>query len=257
MTDEQKAAFDQLEKSGYLNQLREFAMSKCAPFWWSTQEAPDKPATILHNGTICYVKTGQRDIGITADHVYQKYLDDCADFPNVEAQFGGSTIYPEKRLIDRNQTLDLATFDVPEVFVVAGNKSLHTPAGWPPPQLKQKELVLYGGNPGALKEPNGGEVVWPFQSFTWLATDTTDANIVLHIDFANLFWPGHRDEKINEKPFGISGGPVFRVIEQLENPEKRVYLELAGIIYEYHEGMEVVMARHIRHVLADGNLIPL
>ena len=101
-------------------------------------------------------------------------------------------------MIDPNQNLDLATFDVPEVFVVAGQKSLHTPAGWPPPPLRQKELVLYGGNPGALKEPKGGEVVWPFQSFTWLATDATDTNIVLHIDFANLFWPGHPDEKINE-----------------------------------------------------------
>jgi hypothetical protein len=254
MNEEQKAAFQKLEDSGYLPRLREFAMSKCAPFFWSSQEA-GQPPKILHNGTICYVRTGQRDIAITANHVYQKYLDDLERFPSVEAQFGGSTIYPERRLIDRDARLDLATFDVPEVFVTAGAKAYHTPASWPPPPLKQGELVLYGGCPGALREPDGRDIVWPFQSFTWLATEVTDVSIALHVDFQNLFWPGHENERINENPGGISGGPVFRVIEDLQGADKRVYLELAGIAYEYYDPWETVLARHIRHVSADGSLV--
>ena len=69
MNNAQKAAFRQLEESGYIPQLRAFAMARCVPFFWGTQE-PGKPARILHNGTICYVNTGQRHIGITASHVY-------------------------------------------------------------------------------------------------------------------------------------------------------------------------------------------
>jgi hypothetical protein len=95
------------------------------------------------------------------------------------------------------------------------------------------------------------------QSFIWRPTDITDTNIVLHVDFPNLFWPEHEEEKINERLGGISGGPVFRITEHLDQPEKRVYYELVGIVYEIHESWEVVRARHIRHVLADGTLVPL
>jgi hypothetical protein len=199
----------------------------------------------LHNGTICYVDTGQRKIGITNNHVYQQYIDDVANFPDVEAQFDGNTIKPQTRLIDRNKDLDLATFDVPAIFVSSSTRTLvhHKPAGWPPPQVRSGDLVLYGGYPGEL--------------IIWRPSDITDTNIVLHVDFPNLFWPGHEEEAINEKLGGISGGPVFRVVEQLDGPEKRVYYELVGVVYEIHESWEVVRARHIRHVLADGTLVPL
>jgi hypothetical protein len=50
---------------------------------------------------------------------------------------------------------------------------------------------------------------------------------------------------------------VVHLIEQLDRLEKRVYYELVGIVYEIHESWEVVRARHIRHVLADGTLVPL
>jgi hypothetical protein len=43
MNEEQRAAFQKLEDSGYLPRLRDFAMSKCAPFFWSSQEAGQPP----------------------------------------------------------------------------------------------------------------------------------------------------------------------------------------------------------------------
>lgn len=67
----------QLEESGYINRLREFGMARYAPFFWSSQE-PDQPPKLLHNGTITYVGTGQRDLGMTNAHVYDQYLKDRA-----------------------------------------------------------------------------------------------------------------------------------------------------------------------------------
>jgi hypothetical protein len=59
---------------------------------------------------------------------------------------------------------------------------------------------------------------------------------------------------------GISGGPVFRVVETIA-PETRkvgkVFFELVGICYEYSALVDSVFARHIDHVLADGTLRPL
>ena len=121
--------------------------------------------------------------------------------------------------------------------------------------MKSGDLVLYGGYPGELKETSPGQLQFPFQSFIWRPTGITDTNIVLHVDFPNLFWPGHEEERINEELGGISGGPVFRVVERLDQTEKRVYFEIVGIVYEIHESWDVVRARHIRHVQADGTLI--
>jgi hypothetical protein len=90
-----------------------------------------------------------------------------ANFPNVEAQFNGNTIKPETRLIDRKKDLDLATLDVPAIFVSSSTRKLvhHKPAGWPPAPLASGNLVLYGGYPGELKEISPGQADFPFQSF--------------------------------------------------------------------------------------------
>jgi hypothetical protein len=205
--EKQKEGFRELEKSGYLKQVREFAMTRCVPFFWSTQEA-GHPPRLLNNGTICYVDTGQRQIGITNNHAYQQYIDDLANFPDVEAQFNGNTIKPETRLIDRNKDLDLATFDVPATFVSSSTRKLlhHKPPGWPPVPVISGDLVLYGGYPGELKEISPGQADFAFQSFIWRPTDITGRNIVLHVDFPNLFWPGHEEEKINEKTKSTRAG---------------------------------------------------
>lgn len=79
MSEEAKVAFQKFEASGFLPRMRELVMRRCAPFFWSTQQDALKPPRLLHNGTICYVDTGRRHIGITADHVYRQYLKDLDD----------------------------------------------------------------------------------------------------------------------------------------------------------------------------------
>lgn len=261
MNEEQKEGFRKLEAAGYLNSIREFAMARSAPFFWSSQEKGHEPK-LLHNGTITYVATGQQELGVTNAHVYNQYVKDLAEQPGVEAQFGGNTIYPEKKLLAKDDKLDVAMLHVSKVFLDSSkNHKVHNrPASWPPKPLAPGEWVIYGGYPGALKEPKTGEIVWPFQSFTWRATDVTDSNIILHVDFPNLFWPGYEEKKMNDNLGGISGGPVFRIHEVLDPETKKVLkvgFELVGIIHEYSEMMDTVRARHIRHVLADGSLKPL
>ena len=257
LSDAQKAAADDLEKSGYLPGLRNHAMARCVPFFWSSRG--ERQANYEHNGTVVYVNTGERHIGITADHVYAEYLKDLEALPDVVAQFNGNTFSPEKYLIDRSDNLDLATFDVPPIFVSSHSRACHfqNSVPWPPPTLKPGELVLYGGYPGELKQFGDMTLSFGFQTFTWLVTDVTPQNLVMHVDFPNLHWPGHEEEKINEKVGGISGGPVFRRREWLTDEPKRVKFDLVGIVYDYHQGMQVMRARPIHCVNADGTLNPL
>jgi len=233
--------------------LSKIAEKTCAPFWWSIQKNPKEPATILHNGTICFVDTGSAELGVTANHVYEQWLKDLAEFGDdtLECQFGGSTIYPEKHAIAQSIKRDLATFVVPEVFVTASmltNRTHHHALTWPPDRLKPRERVLLGGYPGILRKEKGETADLPFQWSLGVVDDAGDANIVV-LPFDDLHWLSN-NEAINTDLRGCSGGPVYRLVEV-----PFIRLELAGFIHEFVDDGKAVLARHADFVLADGKFV--
>lgn len=257
-SDEQKKQLKYLHDIHYTKWLSGIAMNTSAPFWWSGSNG-DNPAKVLGNGTICYLNTGTRYIGVTCDHVYQGYLDARDTHPDVEAQFGNNTIYPEKHLIDRSPLgkLDLATFHVPLTFVNASLRSYHHNAlKWPPQPLTTKDVVLYGGYPQVLRNPKTMEVEFPFQHFFTRVNSVDDKVIVLEPDIPNLYWPGHEGETINSSLGGQSGGPIYRVIDA--TPDKTIVadrLELVGFIdRDWPVDVLYVLARPAHWVNPDGTL---
>jgi hypothetical protein len=229
------------------------AQAMCAPFWWSA--GPQGHAEILGNGTICFVNTGGAHIGVTADHVFAEYLSARNTHADVECQFGENTFVPENYLIDRSPDteLDLATFRVPEVFVTAsGNHYHHNALAWPPPTPRDAEVVLYGGYPQVLRSPDGGQVHFGFEYFISRISSTDTTRVVLAPDLANLYWPGHDGEAINVHWGGISGGPVYRVIDASPEGEPVDRLELVGFVYQRWQ--EVMLARPARLVSVDGTI---
>ena len=249
MEQRQRDGIDLLERIGYLPQLRQLAMSMCAPFWWHG-EREDKEYGIIHNGTICCLNTGSKVIWVTADHVYNQYLSDKDSYQSFGCQFGSSTVQPEKYLIDRNRGLDLATFEVPGVLMAPSGISVHYPLKWPPERIKDREVVLFGGFPGALREEQETKAEHPFQSFVSAVNSVSTENIGLHLDLPNLHWPFHEGDTFNADLGGASGGPVFRIIEA--PPIDR--LELVGFIYEYSTAFELMFARHAHHIDSDGSI---
>jgi hypothetical protein len=251
---------------GLLQQLSNTAEAMCAPFWWSIQQDSAKPAEILHNGTICYLHSGVSELGVTANHVLGEYLRDLEQFgtPVIECQFGGSTIEPEKRVIAQNKALDIATLSVPEVFVTASahnRKHQHTPVSWPPRRAIPGELVLYGGHPGILREGKVRTADLPFQWIGGSVGDVSPQVIVLEPGFETLTWLNPEPGATFNRDFrGMSGGPVFRVVEDVV-----VRLELVGFIYLFmyeadDQGRPVgdghtLLARHAEAVRADGTLV--
>ena len=223
----------------------------CAPFWWSL-EPEDTTARILHNGTICYVHTGSREIGITANHVYQTYLSDLERYgtETIECQFASSTINPDRHAIAQSDRLDIATFQIPAVFVHASpgtdRKTQHHAIQWPPRRVEKSEVVIYGGYPGVLREEKGSIAELPFQWIAGRVNDVSDQNIVVEPAFETSRW---LNDRRNHDPGGWSGGPVFRYAH--ESAIER--LELVGVIYEFPLS-EAVLARHADTVLADGTL---
>ena len=233
-----------------MSAVRGLAECMCAPFWWSVATPEDTAARILHNGTICYIDTGSLRIGITANHVYEKYLTDKEehDAEAIECQFGSSTIYPENRVIEASEEWDIATFDLPDVFVgasIRNPKSYNHAVRWPPRRAKKSDAVIFGGFPGVLREEKGSTADLPFQWVGGRVSEVTDDAITLEPDFEKMQWQG---SETNDNPCGWSGGPVFRSVE--DEPIAR--LELIGIIYLLFG--QSVLARHADAVKADGKL---
>ena len=241
----------------FLALLGEMAMSMTTSFWWSSKT--DEEAIVRGNGTVCLVNTGARRIGVTCDHVYQAYLDDKNKYAEVECQFGQNTFDPESRLIDRSPLggLDLATFDVPEVFVSAAGRNYHHNAlKWPPDPLLESDVVIFGGYPQVLRETRVTKLDVKFQWFGTKVNSVNSERIVLEAVIDQMMWAGQpgRAGVVTKRLGGQSGGPVYRVIDA--NPGKGELfdrMELVGFIDRQIMG-DLILAKPAAFVRADGTL---
>ena len=248
MDEKRKAIFNQLEGRGYLPELRKLVMQSAAPFWWFGIDEFGRHR-VFHNGTLTVFRSGVRQIGVTADHVYAQFLNDKALLKGFGCQFGGITADPEKWLIDRNQRADLATFEIPDVVLGLAKLYPHQPLHWPTEQVGIGDVVMCGGYPGSLREEREGEIESPFETLSLAVTSSFTLHFGLQLDIANVHWPFHEGEQINARLGGMSGGGVYRVVA---DPIERV--ELVGFIYEYSEQFDLMFARHARFVAQDGTI---
>jgi hypothetical protein len=242
-TPEQRAAFDRLERSGYLPALRGWIMSHTASFFWH-----DANGHVCHNGTLSFVDTGTARLAITADHVCTAYLEDLAAGRVFECQFGGVLVRPEQMLIARDAQLDVATFRMPSV-AMSHNVHFHTAGTWPPPPPAPGEWLFYAGYPGAHRVERSRTIDHGLEALFGPVTDVNRSKIAFLLDFEALRWPLHDHEAINQRLGRMSGGPVFRLIE-----EGLTRLEFVGIVYEHGETLELVFARSAAVIRADGTI---
>jgi hypothetical protein len=239
---------DALEKSGYLTVLRGLAMSHASPVWWY-DDSKAVGESILHSGTVTFVNTGSRVIAVSANHVYEQYLQDKAADPSLKCQFGGVTVEPERYVIDSDKKLDLATFDLPLVLATATGATVHNSPAWPPASLAESDLVIVGGYPGNRRSEKAHTLDSDFVSFISRIAQSCDDHASVYLNMPNSHWP--QSERLSDSPDlgGMSGGPVFRLItEPLES------LEFAGVVYESHQTYEVVLCRHASVIRSDGML---
>jgi hypothetical protein len=108
--------------------------------------------------------------------------------------------------------------------------------------------MLFGGYPVHLNEaaPNGFDVV-----HVWFAghlESVSQGTPGMRLRIADSLGAGPDGGTPHTHLGGWSGGAVFRVLEH----ESIAKLELAGIIYEYTSGSEVVLAHPLTSIAPDG-----
>jgi len=230
-----------LKASGYLDMINSWAREGCAPL--SFRDATGK----LHGGSITFVDTGSAVLGVTAGRVADDVILHCDETTSGRGCRVGNAEMSLSRFLARHPAIDLATFQLSHEFVAsAGHSPLSVPS-WPPRAPADGELMLLGGYEGRLGKEEAGASHAVHVWFAAHAEGVLDRNgMRLRIADPVPASPDGRTPAVDHG--GWRGGAVFRVLEG----EAVARLELAGIIYEYGDGSELVLAHPLTSIAPDG-----
>lgn len=229
-----------------------------APIFWESR--PKKESSPIKNGTVFLADFGEGCFAVTADHVYQSYLGDKAAIPQTpcwiapEAFDDGAkdaiAFDLEERLIDRLEDIDIATFRVTESEANAIGTSITSL--WPPIVPGIGQAVVFSGYPGNERlEVGPRELSFaPYPALT-IAKSVSERQITCQFEHEYLVQaPGFQEPKPFFETGGMSGGPLFTVVER--NGISRWHL--GGVIKEGNSSLDILIASRADCILKDGRL---
>ena len=217
------------------------------------------------NGTAFFQNTGERLIGITAQHVVAGYLDsDVRKGPFTLTTNGvGIPLDLDTRMIDSHTEIDIATFSVTEEEVKRLGKEICRgyQKTWPPSLPMQNGGIYYSGYPGVGTRQTPGVITFGAVCGSGIATQVNEKVISSQIEREYLM-RAIGDENLPENfDFrGMSGGPMITVVQYRG---LRSWM-LGGVIFqgpstsddpnEAITGLEIIRARPAHFIFPDGNL---
>jgi len=240
-----------------LDTARGWANASCAPLWW---DEPERASDCERRkvGTVCLVDTGSRLIGITAQHVHRQLAARLQSGRTSVCQLGGTTFDPLNRLIDEDEQIDLATYDLtPIVVASSGHREWRAP-NWPPPSPELGKACAVGGYPFQLSNDirvEGNELTpTERREFKFLCyyvkgvADLTPRRVTCDIDPDNS--PSWTEQRFPAGTLfdGMSGGPFIQFSQSLG----LLTFSLRAVVVERAFGQTV--CRPLSIVLEDGHL---
>jgi len=154
-------------------------------WWW--RNSIQIGNSILHNGTLCAVDTGEKTICVTAGHVYAQYLAHISQYEDVECQIGNVRVRLEDFLIDFDPTIDLATFEISPILVAGSGIRVQAAHAWPPANLIEREIIVLGGYPGCFREERTGAVDSSFATFFAPVAQSSESHSAFQLNLARIF----------------------------------------------------------------------
>ena len=205
---------------------------------------------MIGGGTVCFVNSGVRVLGLTAAHVHQECMTALERDPELGCQIGGHSFQPAKHLIDIDEDLDLATYDLSEIQVNAAGADIHAPSTWPP--TLTNDLVLVGGWPWRSVVSHSRSSTHDFVLFIGRFVGTSENCLGMNTFRSTSIPYGARSLSPDLNLGGMSGGPMYVLKQDLI-----ARLELVGIVCEFSPNplFELMLARPVSRVAADGKLI--
>ena len=220
-----------------------------AIYWISPRERK------INNGSIFFLDCGSGPFAVTADHVYQGYLDSRDRDSKTKCQIGNLPFSPIERLIDRDKELDIATFTIDEKEIEVDKKTVHRAdfTKWPPKPPDVEKGIFFAGYPGSnrtIEAKNGITVNFGTYFSILVATSVNDKYIACHYErdeiismFDDSVLPAHQNLG------GLSGAPLWTLVQT-----SIFSWRLGGIIYQFNPEFELLYARRPDSLLTDGRI---
>ena len=239
--------------------VSEFMLSVSIPLLWHDVEVPWPK--LLHGGTCFVLRLASSLVGVTANHV-------VTGFENAREKSGKLACFLRtvpidlmSAIIDRDATLDLATFRVTEQQL-AESRAIAMGCEnqeWPPPMPECGREISFAGYPKIFRKQwtgQGGE----FAAMSSLA----HVHHVRHDEVILATYQPERDTRILAAPQassddahwgGCSGGPVLMHFERAGLHRWRpigVIIEGSGRLAE---GVDIFCFAPLRRLNLDGSIL--
>lgn len=221
--------------------------SYVAPFFFG-----DPKLNSAWQGSIFFISIEEGIIGITADHVYQGYLDEKDKNQSIKCYIMQEVFDIENKLIDRNSKLDVATFTFTEIEIEKIARAVYRiePKYWPVDPPIEGQEVIFAGYPGVDRHIRGQVVDIGCHMALHRVQSISDKDISCVFEREYMVDAlGHGLPQPKQFLGGISGGPLFKLIT---NGIER--WELVGIVYEFDQDNEILKARQTKYILPDGRI---
>lgn len=219
---------------------RAWAESLCAPVFWRMANGR------MNNGTVTFLKTKDAVLGITNAHV----VDGLVNSDERGWQLGNAQFDPN-RIIARHPSLDLATFQLSNVFLTTAGKNAATVPHWPPKSPAFGDPITLGGYPGQNRTALAGIVTFDVAWFAGKVKVEGESTTGVVLDISESIATTRRRIPAHANLGGCSGGPVFRVVEAAGIER----LELCAIICQYSQASEIMLACTLTDLREDGTFV--
>lgn len=203
--------------------------AECVAPVWASRAGNEPPNCVDHNGTITFVDTGKRLIGVTARHVLERYRE-IAELPTaalaVNLGRGVTPGFIDLDVIDESAEMDVATIALPDIREFRGSTKKYFPIShWPIPKPSRGEPVTVVGFPGVDRKATEGRGTFTLQGIGMTVSNSPGRNVALADEQCTL--QVTRDGKTlaqGLEPGGLSGAPGFFFRDGR--------FHLAGFVYE-------------------------
>ncbi len=243
------------------------AAGYAAPIFWVVPagdgQGPHRndadPNGRVRNATLFVVDAGMGPFAVTANHVYEGYVEAKAKHPGTRCRVLAKpdgrrraplAFDPEARLIARLHNPDIATFGI--TIREVSRLGIAVVTNWPPLVPERGQVVAFAGFPGRARRRIGRrDLHFEVTPGLALATSVNDRHISCqsgqdHRQNADGFRlpPRHYDTG------GMSGGPLFTVGEVGAPSSWR----LGGVISQGSPALGILRASLAECLLPDGGL---
>jgi hypothetical protein len=159
---------------------RDILKKCCAPIFWYRADRKDR--SIMHNGTVTFVRTPECLLGITAGHVLRAYLAD-AQQSDITLQIWDAHVDDmQDRIIGLDDRLDICTFRIDERLLKAVGKEIVPLGNWPPSPPQEGRGIMLAGYPAVEREAVSNDVTFGLFTALVIARTVTDKQITWLIE---------------------------------------------------------------------------